>query len=93
MSAILRFVFSSRHIKTIIMQTVAWQRVRVNRASPCSGIVSLYRTNRLATLISKILVALRSTVYSLRETDIFSLCKPASNSYGLQSFMYFACKT
>ena len=38
------------------------------------------------------LLTLRSTTYFLRGTDIFSLCKPASTSYGLHSFKYFACK-
>ena len=37
-------------------------------------------------------LTLRSTTYSLRGTDIFSLCKPASTSNGLHSFKYFACK-
>ena len=32
-----------------------------------------------------------STVYFLRGTDILSLCRPASTSYGLHSFKYFAC--
>ena len=41
----------------------------------------------------KDLLTLRSTTYSLRGTDILSLCKPASTSYGLHSFKYFACKT
>ena len=41
----------------------------------------------------KDLLTLRSTVYSLRGTDILSLCRPASTSYGLHSFKYFACKT
>ena len=40
----------------------------------------------------KNLLTLRSTTYFLRGTDIFSLCKPASTSYGLHSFKYFACK-
>ena len=34
-----------------------------------------------------------STVCSLRGTDILSLWRPASTSYGLHSFNYFACKT
>lgn len=33
---ILGFTFSSRHLKTMIMQTVAWQRMPLNLASPCS---------------------------------------------------------
>ena len=41
----------------------------------------------------KDLLTLRSTVYSLRGTDILSLCRPAPTSYGLHSFKYFACKT
>ena len=41
----------------------------------------------------KDLLTLRSTTYSLRGTDIFSLCKPASTFYGLHSFKYFVCKT
>ena len=41
----------------------------------------------------KDLLKLRSTVYSLRGTDILSLCRPASTSYGLHSFKSFACKT
>ena len=36
------------------------------------------------------LFTLRSTIYSHRGTDIFSLCKPVSTSYFLYlSFMYF----
>ena len=34
----------------------------------------------------KDLLTLRSMVYSLRRTDILSLCRPASASYGLHSF-------
>ena len=34
-----------------------------------------------------------STVYSLIETDMISLCKPASISYDLDSSKYFARKT
>ena len=41
----------------------------------------------------KDLLTLPSTAYSFRGTDILSLCRPASTSYGLQSFKYFACKT
>ena len=41
----------------------------------------------------KDLLTLRSTVYSLRGTDILSFCRPASTSYGLHSFKYFARKT
>ena len=40
----------------------------------------------------KELLTLCSMVYSLRGTDIISLFKPASTSYGLHSFKYFACK-
>ena len=41
----------------------------------------------------KDLLTLRSMVYSPRGTDILSLCRPASTSYGLHSFKHFACKT
>ena len=41
----------------------------------------------------KDVLTLRSTAYSLRGTDILSLCRPASSSYDLHSFKYFACKT
>ena len=41
----------------------------------------------------KDLFTLRSTTHSLRGTDIFLFCKPASTSYGLHYFKYFACKT
>ena len=41
----------------------------------------------------KDLLTLRLTVYSLRGADILSLCRPASASYVLHSFKYFACKT
>ena len=37
----------------------------------------------------KVLLNLRSTFYSLKGTDIVSLCKPVSTSYGLHSFKYF----
>ena len=40
----------------------------------------------------KNLLTLRSTTYFLRGTDIFSLYKPASTSYGLHSFKYFEGK-
>lgn len=43
-------------------------------------------------LYLKELLTLHSTVYSVRETDVISLCKPVSTSYGLHSFKYFACK-
>ena len=33
----------------------------------------------------KDLLTLRSTAYSLRGTDIYSLCKPAATSYGLHA--------
>ena len=40
----------------------------------------------------KDLLTLRSTVYSLRGTEyIHCQCRPASTSYGLHSFNYFAC--
>ena len=41
----------------------------------------------------KDLSTLRSTVYSFRGTDILSLSRPTSTSYGLHSFTYFTCKT
>ena len=41
----------------------------------------------------KDLLTLCSAVYSLTGTDILSLCRPASTSYGLHSFKYFVCKT
>ena len=49
--------------------------------------------NNLYPKCLKDLLTLRSTACSLRGTDIFSLCKPATTSYGLHSFKYFACKT
>ena len=41
----------------------------------------------------KDLLTLCSAVYSLTGTDILSLCRPASTSYGLHSFKYFVCKS
>ena len=49
--------------------------------------------NNFYPVYLKDLLTLRSTVYSLRGTRILSLCRPASTSYGLHSFKYFACKT
>ena len=41
----------------------------------------------------KDLSTLRQTVYSFRGTDILSLYRPTSTSYGLHSFKYFTRKS
>ena len=40
----------------------------------------------------KDMLTLRQSVYSSRRTNILSLCKPATTTYGLNSFHYFASK-
>ena len=40
----------------------------------------------------KDMLTLRQSVYSSRRTNILSLCKPATTTYGLNSFRYFASK-
>ena len=37
-------------------------------------------------------LTLRQSVYSSRRTNILSLCKPATTTYGLSSFRCFASK-
>ena len=41
----------------------------------------------------KDMLLLRQSKYSLRGTNILSLCKPVTTTYGLNSFRYFASKT
>ena len=41
----------------------------------------------------KDLLKMRLTVYPFRGTDILSLYRPTSTSYGLHSFKYFTCKS
>ena len=38
------------------------------------------------------MLTLRQSVYSSRRANILSLCKPATTTYGLNSFRYFASK-
>ena len=40
----------------------------------------------------KDMFTLRQSGYSFRKTDILSLCKPVTTTYGLNSFRYFASK-
>ena len=40
----------------------------------------------------KDMLTLRQSVYSSRRTNILSLCKPATTTYGLNSFHYFTSK-
>ena len=40
----------------------------------------------------KDMFTLRQSRYSFRKTDISSLCKPVTTTYGLHSFRYFASK-
>ena len=40
----------------------------------------------------KDMFTLRQSRYSFRKTDILSLCKPVTTTYGLHSFRYFASK-
>ena len=40
----------------------------------------------------KDMFTLRQSEYSFRKTDILSLCKPVTTTYGLNSFRYFAAK-
>ena len=39
------------------------------------------------------MLTLRQSEYTLRGTNILSLCKPVTTTYGLNSFRYFASKT
>ena len=41
----------------------------------------------------KDMLTLRQSEYTLRSTNILSLCKPVTTTYGLNSFRYFASKT
>ena len=38
------------------------------------------------------MLTLRQSVYSSRRTNILSLCKPATTTYVVNSFRYFASK-
>ena len=38
------------------------------------------------------MLPLRQSEYSFRKTNILSLCKPVTSTYGLKSFRYFASK-
>ena len=38
------------------------------------------------------MLTFRQSVYSSRRANILSLCKPATTTYGLNSFRYFASK-
>ena len=40
----------------------------------------------------KDMLTLRQPLYSSRRNNILSLCKPATTTYGLNSFRYFASK-
>ena len=40
----------------------------------------------------KDMLHLRHSEYSFRKTNILSLCKPVTSTYGLNSFRYFASK-
>ena len=40
----------------------------------------------------KDMLTLRQSEYSFKKTDILSLCKPVTTTYGLNSFRYFAAK-
>ena len=40
----------------------------------------------------KTMLPLRQSEYSFRKTNILSLCKPVTSTYGLNSFRYFASK-
>ena len=40
----------------------------------------------------KDMLHLRHSEYSLRKTNILSLCKPVTSTYGLNCFRYFASK-
>ena len=40
----------------------------------------------------KDMFTLRQPEYSFRKTDILSLCKPVTTTYGLHSFRYYASK-
>ena len=52
-----------------------------------------YLNNDSSPKYLKDMLTLRQSKYSLRGTNILSLCNPVTTTYGLNSFRYFASKT
>ena len=63
-----------------------------NRYKICKSLSTNVCTMKVFLNILKDMLTMRQPLYSSRRTNILSLCKPATTTYGLNSFRYFASK-